>query len=168
MERAFERAFSRVHTTVAAAIPDPEGKKAAKLLSEEERLRQETAPINAADAVARISLAHRDGDYFRCSLLSARPFAARALFASRCGPRRAHVTLALEPKRSSSTWRWPPLRPSPRPAPRNHHPGRLLQLPRPEADELGRPVWGCTASDISKSYRKLSVLVHPDKVGADC
>lgn len=40
---------------------------------------------------------------------------------------------------------------------------RLLQLPHPTADALGRPVWACTNSDISKAYRKISVLVHPDK-----
>lgn len=66
MDRAFERAFTKVHTGVNAAIPDPEAKAAAKLQSEEERLRQETAPITAKDAVARITLAFRDGDYFRC------------------------------------------------------------------------------------------------------
>lgn len=41
---------------------------------------------------------------------------------------------------------------------------RLLQLPKPDVDELGRPVWGCTDSDVSKAYRRLSVYVHPDKV----
>lgn len=41
---------------------------------------------------------------------------------------------------------------------------RLLQLPYPEADELGRPVWGCTSSDVAKAYRRMSILVHPDKV----
>jgi hypothetical protein len=70
MDRVFEKAFSRVHTTVAAHIPDPEAKRAAKALSAEEKLRQETAPMTAADAVARISLAFRDGDYFRLVLLS--------------------------------------------------------------------------------------------------
>ena len=43
-------------------------------------------------------------------------------------------------------------------------PFRLLQLPYPEADELGRPMWSCTSSDVAKAYRKLSILVHPDKV----
>jgi hypothetical protein len=67
MDRAFERAFTKVHAGVAAAIPDPEAKQAAKVQSEEDRLRQETAPITAADAVQRIALAFRDGDYFRCA-----------------------------------------------------------------------------------------------------
>ncbi|KAK9809584.1 hypothetical protein WJX73_004263 [Symbiochloris irregularis] len=40
---------------------------------------------------------------------------------------------------------------------------RLLELPVPEADALGRPVWSCTPSDVSKAYRRLSVMVHPDK-----
>lgn len=38
-----------------------------------------------------------------------------------------------------------------------------MELPLPEADELGRPVWTVTSADISKAYRRLSVLVHPDK-----
>eukprot|EP00955_Chlamydomonas_euryale_P086106 364191-Chlamydomonas_euryale.AAC.10 len=39
----------------------------------------------------------------------------------------------------------------------------LLQLPPPSCDDLGRPEWGCTPGDVSRAYRKLSVLVHPDK-----
>lgn len=42
-------------------------------------------------------------------------------------------------------------------------PSRLLELPLPEADALGRPVWDVDPKDISRSYRRLSVLVHPDK-----
>jgi hypothetical protein len=40
---------------------------------------------------------------------------------------------------------------------------RLMELPLPEADEIGRPSWNVTSGDISKAYRRLSVLVHPDK-----
>lgn len=40
---------------------------------------------------------------------------------------------------------------------------RLLNLPLPDIDELDRPVWSCTPNDVSRAYRKLSVLVHPDK-----
>eukprot|EP00891_Asterochloris_glomerata_P006319 jgi/Astpho2/6319/fgenesh1_pg.00090_%23_10_t len=40
---------------------------------------------------------------------------------------------------------------------------RLMGLPQPEADELGNPVWSCTSADVSKAYRRLSVVVHPDK-----
>jgi hypothetical protein len=43
------------------------------------------------------------------------------------------------------------------------HPCRLLQLPQPEADALGRPAWSGTSADVSKAYRRMSVLVHPDK-----
>ncbi|DBA71952.1 hypothetical protein WJX79_008802 [Trebouxia sp. C0005] len=39
----------------------------------------------------------------------------------------------------------------------------LMELPLPEADEIGRPSWNVTSADISKAYRRLSVLVHPDK-----
>jgi DnaJ domain len=40
---------------------------------------------------------------------------------------------------------------------------RLLELPGPSVDELGRPTWPCTPGDVSKAYRRLSILVHPDK-----
>lgn len=40
---------------------------------------------------------------------------------------------------------------------------RLLQLPPPGVDDLGRPTWECTAQDVSRAYRRLSVMVHPDK-----
>ena len=40
---------------------------------------------------------------------------------------------------------------------------RLLELPHPTVDALGRPAWPCSSSDVSKAYRKLSALVHPDK-----
>lgn len=39
----------------------------------------------------------------------------------------------------------------------------LMLLPEPTSDDLGRPEWGCTPGDVSRAYRKLSVLVHPDK-----
>ena len=38
-----------------------------------------------------------------------------------------------------------------------------MELPQPEADELGRPVLNVNSADISKAYRRISVLVHPDK-----
>jgi curved DNA-binding protein CbpA len=40
---------------------------------------------------------------------------------------------------------------------------RLLELAPPEIDALGRAVWEVTHGEISRAYRKLSVLVHPDK-----
>ncbi|BDA48376.1 hypothetical protein COCOBI_12-0540 [Coccomyxa sp. Obi] len=45
---------------------------------------------------------------------------------------------------------------------------RLLELAPPEMDALGRTVWSVPSADVSKAYRRLSVLVHPDKnPGAD-
>ena len=38
-----------------------------------------------------------------------------------------------------------------------------LDLPYPDVDALGRPVWNVSPGDISRAYRKLSILVHPDK-----
>lgn len=40
---------------------------------------------------------------------------------------------------------------------------RLLELPAPEADVLGNVTWQGNALEVSKAYRRLSVLVHPDK-----
>lgn len=40
---------------------------------------------------------------------------------------------------------------------------RLLELPPPTVDALGRPAWHVTPAEVSKAYRKLSILVHPDK-----
>lgn len=40
---------------------------------------------------------------------------------------------------------------------------RLLELPPPGVDALGRPCWDITPAQVSKAYRKLSILVHPDK-----
>lgn len=39
----------------------------------------------------------------------------------------------------------------------------MLDLPYPDVDALGRPVWNVSPRDISRAYRKLSILVHPDK-----
>lgn len=38
-----------------------------------------------------------------------------------------------------------------------------MALPAPYMDALNRPAWDGTPSDVSKAYRKLSALVHPDK-----
>ena len=40
---------------------------------------------------------------------------------------------------------------------------RMLALPLPDVDALGRPKWDVAPAEISKAYRKLSILVHPDK-----
>lgn len=50
----------------------------------------------------------------------------------------------------------------PTPAP-TAPPARLLELPPPEVDALGRPTWPITPAQVSKAYRRLSILVHPDK-----
>ncbi|KAI8105143.1 hypothetical protein M9435_000313 [Picochlorum sp. BPE23] len=40
---------------------------------------------------------------------------------------------------------------------------RMLGLEYPDVDALGRPVWHVTPSEVSRAYRRLSILVHPDR-----
>jgi hypothetical protein len=63
MDRILDKAFNKAHGQTLEAIGKGQSKTAA--VSEEDRLRKDTAPITAADAIGRISLAFKDGDYFR-------------------------------------------------------------------------------------------------------
>lgn len=163
MDRVFEKAFARCHTTVNAALPrDGGGAKAAAAASEEERMRSDAAPMTAADAVARITLAYKDGDYFRWVAVGG-PTGwvggegrACVVVGDARAPEGRGARARPRARLNASTPFFPPCL---------FHAPRLLQLPRPDADELGRPVWACSDGDISRAYRKLSVLVHPDKVG---
>jgi len=42
----------------------------------------------------------------------------------------------------------------------------LLHLEYPSVDALGRPAWDVSPAQVSKAYRTLSVLVHPDKIAS--
>eukprot|EP00210_Caulerpa_lentillifera_P004156 g3962.t1 len=44
---------------------------------------------------------------------------------------------------------------------------KVLRLPAPDVDALGNPVWSCDKDQISKSYRQMTLLVHPDKNSGD-
>jgi DnaJ family protein C protein 8 len=39
----------------------------------------------------------------------------------------------------------------------------VLQLPRPHADLIDKPVWECTDEEIGRAFRKRSLACHPDK-----
>lgn len=43
-----------------------------------------------------------------------------------------------------------------------------MELPSPDVDELGRPWWSGTSADVSKAYRRLSILVHPARFPCRC
>jgi hypothetical protein len=70
MDRILDRAFNKTHSVVEKVIEGaPEAVKARAKQTRDDKLRGETAPMSAADVVARIDLAWRDNDYFRCAVL---------------------------------------------------------------------------------------------------
>jgi len=38
-----------------------------------------------------------------------------------------------------------------------------LNVPKPDCDDLGRPVWTTTDAELNRAFRKASLRVHPDK-----
>lgn len=38
-----------------------------------------------------------------------------------------------------------------------------LNIPKPDCDDLGRPVWTTTDAELNRAFRKASLRVHPDK-----
>ena len=146
-DRVFERAFNRA----AAASIHEEAERPIHPIKESITPGAEAAatiaatPMQVSDAIQRVLLADKDKDYFRyipqvCERL--RP----------CAAVEPHYCWNSIDCTSGC-----------------HHLNpwllccRLMELPQPEADELGRPVLQVTSADISKAYRRISVLVHPDK-----
>lgn len=64
MDRIFERAFNKVEGSIKAST-SAETSQQQQQQTEEDRLRNETVPMTAEDAINRICLAWKDGDYFR-------------------------------------------------------------------------------------------------------
>ena len=143
-DRLFERAFER------AAAVNAEEEAQQPLKPRKQTIKAEAGaaappvatPMQISDAIQRVLLADWDKDYFRYLL----QVCQRSLTSCFCS-NAAHLLLWRRRQVSEIllTVR------------------RLMELPLPEADELGRPVWSVTSADISKAYRRLSVLVHPDK-----
>jgi DnaJ family protein C protein 8 len=139
-DRAFDRIFSQAVAAVGeqCEAEDPERQRERRQASAEDGMRRMTAGMTAADAITRILLADRDKDYFRCAGIGLRN--SWCLSHARSGPvDLPHVFLPWCLCRS------------------------MLELPQPELDALGRAAWGLAPADVSRAYRKLSILVHPDK-----
>lgn len=149
--RNIERAFNALHSqhNEEAALADPAQARVQQAQTEADRLRSLSTSMTTADVIERILLHYAERDYFRwevekieaLSILSDggrgdAPFQSEVCWADvvECQP--AHLVV------------------------RSH---RLLELPAPEADVLGNVIWQGTALEVSKAYRRLSVLVHPDK-----
>eukprot|EP00879_Flechtneria_rotunda_P020418 GHRR01021481.1.p3 GENE.GHRR01021481.1~~GHRR01021481.1.p3 ORF type:complete len:120 (+),score=26.32 GHRR01021481.1:233-592(+) len=73
MDELFDRAFNKAHGTVHAVTGKATAAhdKQAAIASKEDALRTLTTPMTPKDAVERIHLAFKDGDYFRCSQVAA-------------------------------------------------------------------------------------------------
>jgi hypothetical protein len=177
MERAFDRAFNRAHGTVEDAIgsalarPDPKQEQK----SREVQMRALTTPMTVEDVVERIDIAFRDGDYYRCAastvllqlLLLLLLYSTPVAFT--CDALPCHALQHLNPVRNVCLLPMSrhPLNPFHACSPlllvlQTYH--RLLQLPGPQLNSLSKAEWAVSSSELSKAYRKLSVLVHPDKM----
>jgi len=44
---------------------------------------------------------------------------------------------------------------------------KALAVPEPTADDIGDPIWPVTVAELSKAFRKRSLLTHPDKNPGD-
>lgn len=143
-DRVFDRAFSRAAASNAEEAERPARPRKQVLKGEAGAAGPPptATPMQVSDAIQRVLLADKDKDCFRYILqvCSSADFLEPAIvWQSQTGlPDQQLLATQLTIC-------------------------RLMELPLPEADELGRPAWSVTSADISKSYRRLSVLVHPDK-----
>ena len=169
MEKAFNKAFSeQQYTDRDTSSAQPRVKTQS---DEDAELRDLRTKMDASDAVSRMLLAQRDGDYFRqgscnspllhCTVTKYVGYCScPSLLTSELRETAAYRILACAFKLVAlCSGKYGVLSGNSA----AYLSCRLLELPAPEADALGRPAWPCTSSDISKAYRRLSALVHPDK-----
>lgn len=149
--RNIERAFNALHSqhNEEAALADPAQARVQQAQTEADRLRSLSTSMTTADVIERILLHYAERDYFRWEVKK-----SEALSILSDGGRGDALFQSEVCWADVVEWQLAHL------VMRSH---RLLELPAPEADVLGNVTWQGTALEVSKAYRRLSVLVHPDK-----
>jgi DnaJ domain len=155
--KAFNRLQAEMTNASGDGADDERQKRAQRAQEAEALLARDVAPTSTEACIPWILDAWKQRNYFKCAhmgltayLLNVRPGCQRCF----TGSLRHSLANNLDPDAQGS-----------KRTGRNAVPAscRLLGLPPVEVDALGRPTWECTAADVSRAYRKLSALVHPDK-----
>ena len=140
-----ERAFNQLANKAEVDAEERERKRRKREAKAVSQALDEPVLQPAEEAIKAILKADQNKDYFECA-----PAQAVLALLQLSAP-----AADLQDRARLRTHRSPKSNPAPA--------RRLLQLPPPSMDALGRPVCPCSAADISKAYRRLSVRVHPDK-----